>query len=171
MADGVLPATACPAVVGEGVTDPSVNVIQTQLPVRGRPYCHGNESGIAVRGLPFRAGGRSGLYTGWEIFSFLSFSLLLPSPLLPTAQTADSQLGEPVDAGQTGVQVRRHSLSFCPSLRGLRLSKQPQTWSLPRHFRLEASLLIFYVVIRSARLSVSFVLFLPLSLSPAPHNL
>ena len=56
--EAYLPPTARPAVIGEGVADPSVDVIQTQLPVRRRAYRHGDESGVAVGGLPLGAGGR-----------------------------------------------------------------------------------------------------------------
>lgn len=59
MTDGVLPSTARSAVVGKSVTDPGVDVIQAQLPLRCSCYCHGDESGVAVRGFPFivRRGG------------------------------------------------------------------------------------------------------------------
>lgn len=56
MSNGVFPSAARTAVVGKHVTDPGVDVIQTQLPFRCSCYCHGDESGIAVRGFPFGVG-------------------------------------------------------------------------------------------------------------------
>lgn len=59
VSDGVLPPSSCPAVIGERVTNPGVDVVQAQLPLRCSCYCHGDESGIAVGGfsLGVRRGG------------------------------------------------------------------------------------------------------------------
>lgn len=54
--NGVFPSASSSAVVGKRVTDPGVDVIQTQLPFRCSCYCHGDESGIAVGGFPFVVG-------------------------------------------------------------------------------------------------------------------
>lgn len=56
--NGVLPPATRPAVIRKCVADPGVDVIQTQLPLRGRVDRHGNEGGIAVGGLPFGTGQR-----------------------------------------------------------------------------------------------------------------
>lgn len=117
-----LPSTACSAVIRESVTDPGVNVIQTQLPLRCSWYCHGNESGVAMRGFPFtvrRGGLRHRRYEVAPLPHFIFLLVPLPSSssssLFTRAQAADSQLGQPVYAGETGVQVRGHCLSFCLS--------------------------------------------------------
>lgn len=118
MPNGVFPSTASSAVVGKRVTDPGVDVIQTQLPGRCSCYCHGDESGIAVRGFPFivRRGGVR--HRGQEVSSLppsISPLVLLASSsssLFPRAQAADSQLRQPVNTGETGVQFRGHCLCF-----------------------------------------------------------
>lgn len=117
--DGVLPSPAGSAVVGERVTDPGVDVIQTQHPLRCSCYCHGDESGVAVGGFPFgvRRGGVG--HRGYKVHplpSSISLPVPLPcsssSPFSPRAQAADSQLRQPVNTGETGVQVRRHCISY-----------------------------------------------------------
>ena len=92
--EAYLPPTASPAVIGKGVADPGVDVIQTQLPVRGGAYRHGDERGVAVGGLPLGAGGRRRGRAGREVSPLpppVLFPLLLSSsPLLPRTQTAHS---------------------------------------------------------------------------------
>lgn len=51
------PPASGSAVVGEGVADPGVDVVQTQLPLRRSCYCHGDERGVAVGRFAFGAGG------------------------------------------------------------------------------------------------------------------
>lgn len=58
------PSTSSPVVVREGVTDPGVDVIQTQFPLRCSRYCHGDERGIAVGGFPFGVRGGGVWYSG-----------------------------------------------------------------------------------------------------------
>lgn len=125
MPNGVLPSTACSAVIRKSVTDPGVDVIQTQLPLRCSCYCHGNESGVAVRGFPFTVSRGGVRHKGYEVSPLPpSVFLLVPLPsssLFTRAQAADSQLGQPVYAGETGVQVRRHCLFFYLSRISLQL--------------------------------------------------
>lgn len=115
------PSTPCSAVVGEGVTDPGVDVVQAQLPLRCSCYCHRNQSGVAVGGFPFAVRGGGLRHMGQKVCPlpapvFFLFPLHCSScPLSARAQAADSQLRQPVNAGETGVQLRRHLLFF-PSL-------------------------------------------------------
>lgn len=117
-----LPASSCSAVERVRVTDPRVDVIQTQLSLRSGAYCHCDECGIAMWWLPFGVWRRGG---GWDergrISFSSSFSLSLPS-LLPRAEAAHSQLRQPVDAGQTGVQLWRHGQGSGCSAGGMRHS-------------------------------------------------
>lgn len=55
-----LPASSCSAVEREGVTDPRVDVIQTQLSLWSRAYCHCDECGITVWWLPLGVWWRGG---------------------------------------------------------------------------------------------------------------
>ena len=64
-------------------------------------------------GLPLGVTGRWGGHGGQQVSSLPpSVSLLVPvhSSVPAGSQAADSQLGQPVYAGQTGVQVRRHDV-------------------------------------------------------------
>lgn len=119
--NGVFPSTASSAVVGVSVTNPGVDVVQAQLPLRCSCYCHGNESSIAVGGFPLRVGRGRVRHRGEEVPSLPpSVLLLIPlssstsssSSFSPRTQAADSQLRQPVNTGETGVQVRGHCLSF-----------------------------------------------------------
>lgn len=115
-----LPASSCSAVEGESVTDPRVDVIQTQLPLRSRAYCHCDECGITVRRLPLGVWWRGGQWDGWRRIAFSSsLTLSLPS-LFPWAEAAHSQLWKPVDTGQTGVQLWRHGQGSCWSVKRMR---------------------------------------------------
>lgn len=114
-----LPPTSRPAVVGEGVANPGVDVVQAQLSLRCSCYRHADQGGVAVGGLTLAVGGGGLRQQGDKVSLLLAsvFPTVPPAsgshrPLPAGAQASHSQLRQPVDAGQTGVELRRHSSSL-----------------------------------------------------------